>query len=534
MMKKFSKFAGGLGLIFILFGGPASILFSGIFQTLAMIQLFLGLIGLGIFLFYSLGETMSAIAQKRSAIFGIVGGLLIFLILIGINVVAHSKFGERKWDTTTNRIHSLSPESEAVLKTLNQSITLFAFMDRGQREREVIKNLVEKYQYVSNKLKLEVLDPNEEPALMKDLGAGVGEVVLRNDETKRTIKLATATEEALTNALKRVLQTTQKTIYFLQGQGQAPLANQEDTNGIYIGKLLLEAEGFKVMPLNLAQAGSIPKDAALVSSWGAQRPISQSELSILENYLARGGLMVIGQDPIIAATKDKLVSSGFNPLLEKYGLQEKPDILVEVMQLGPFGKKASIEFLAYTYSDHPIVAKIGQDHVTQFAMASPVLALPNYKGPAKIKPLVSTSTEAWAESNIKSLFNRDKGAAKNTQEGDLAGPLPIAQIAEWKVEKPTAEDFSPDGRLVVFGNAAFASDRLIQAQYNRDLFLNAFAFLIGDTGSSLSIRPKTWTQSTLEMSDSQRVVVYYASLFVIPQLLLILSLFVWLVRRSRT
>jgi len=532
-MKRFSKFAGGLGLIFVLFGGPASILFSGIFQTLALIQLFLGLIGLGIFLFYSLGETLAALSQKRSAIMGIVGGLLILLILVGLNVVAHSKFGERKWDTTTNRVHSLAPESEAVVTSLPEPVTVFAFMDRGQRERDVLKNLVEKYQYVSKNVKLEIVDPNEEPALLKELGAGVGEVVIRNDATKRTIKLASATEEALTNAFKRVVQTTQKTIYFLQGEGQAPLANQEDPSGLYIGKLLLEAEGFKVSPLNLAQAGTIPKDAALVSSWGAQRPISPSSLSILENYLARGGLMIIGQDPIISATKDRLLPSGFQPLLEKYGMQEKPAILVEIMQLGPFGKKASLEFLAYSYSPHPIVSKLGEDHVTQFAMASPVLSLANYKGAAKVSSLVSTSKDAWGESNIKSLFDRAKGAQKNSQDGDLSGPLPIGQISEWKVEKPTADDYSTDGRLIVFGNAAFASDRLIQAQYNRDLFLNSFSFLIGNQGESLSIRARTWTQSTLEMTEPQRVVVYYASLFVIPQLLMILSLFVWLVRRSR-
>jgi len=243
--------------------------------------------------------------------------------------------------------------------------------------------------------------------------------------------------------------------------------------------------------------------------------------------------MIIGQDPIISATKDRLLPSGFQPLLEKYGMQEKPAILVEIMQLGPFGKKASLEFLAYSYSPHPIVSKLGEDHVTQFAMASPVLSLANYKGAAKVSSLVSTSKDAWGESNIKSLFDRAKGAQKNSQDGDLSGPLPIGQISEWKVEKPTADDYSTDGRLIVFGNAAFASDRLIQAQYNRDLFLNSFSFLIGNQGESLSIRARTWTQSTLEMTEPQRVVVYYASLFVIPQLLMILSLFVWLVRRSR-
>ncbi len=533
-MKKYAKLAGGIGIIFLVFGGPAALMFQGLFQTIAIIQTGLGLAGCAFFLFYSVGETMETLSQKRTAIMGGVGGLLILTLLIGLNVISQSKWGEKKWDTTVNRIHSLADSSAEVAKGLTQKLTIYAFFDKGQREADVLKNLVEKYTDYTDKLSFQSVDPNEEPALVKELGAGVGEVVIQNQETKRTIKLATATEESLTNALKRVVREDQKTIYFTQGQGQAALETQEDVNGLYIGKLLLEAEGFKVLPLNLAQTNEIPQDAAVVASWGAQRPVSTKELGILETYLAKGGAFVLGQDPMIAATKDRLVSSGFDPLLNRYGLELKPGIVVEFLQMGPFGKKASLEFLAFTYGQHPMVSKLKQENVTQFTTTMPVLAVSNYKGAAKVAALVSVSADAWAESNVRSLFDRSKGAKKDSGDGDLTGPFPIAQVSEWKIEKPAAGDWSPNGKLVVFGSASFATDRMIQAQFNRDLFLNAFNYLAGDSSSGqLSIRPRMWTQSTLEMTEPQRRIVYYASLFVIPQILLILSLMVWLMRRGR-
>lgn len=110
--------------------------------------------------------------------------------------------------------------------------------------------------------------------------------------------------------------------------------------------------------------------------------------------------------------------------------------------------------------------------------------------------------------------------------------MPIGQLAEWKTSDTVKDARSPQGRLIVFGDSDFGNNQLIQTSYNRDLFLNTFNYMAGDE-AALSIRPKTWTTSTLEIDQMQRTFIYYSSLLVVPQLILMLGLIIWMLRRAR-
>jgi hypothetical protein len=537
-----SKFFGGLGLIFVIFGAPSAFLFTGIFATIAMIQVALGIAGIAYFCFYSVGDAIKAIGRKKDSILGVVGGLLILALLIGLNVVAQSQFGERQFDTTTNRVNSLAPESEALAKNLERPLRIMAFYENGHRNSEVLKNLVKKYNYFSTKIELEVLDPNENPGELQAFEAQTNEVVLarlsEDGTIEKTLKVFTGrdvpTEEALTNGLKRVLMDAEKVIYFLQGNGQSPVDGAEDPRGLYLATSRLQAEGFVTRPLILAQTNEIPKDASIVVSWGAERSVSAREIQVLENYLQRGGSLVIGLNPFISPqSPPRFLNHGFEPLLASFGLRSEAAVTIEILNV--LGRPSpSTTVLGFNYSAHPIVQSLAENRITQFGLTLPIRSTEKVREGLRQTALVTTSDNSWGETNLAALLQRDQGSAsKNTAQGDIAGPFPIAQIVEWKVEKPAEGDWSADGKLVVFGNASFGTDSFFNAQYNRDLFLNTFSFMSGQdaTTASLEIRPRTWTQSTLQMDENQKVMVYYASLFVIPQLILILGLFVWISRR---
>jgi ABC-type uncharacterized transport system involved in gliding motility auxiliary subunit len=529
-MKNLARFLGGLGAIFFIFGMVATLMFQGQLRAVGYTQIALGIVGLGLFFFHFIGEVFKALSRKREAIFGIVGAFVILLILIGANVVAHSKWGERKFDTTTNKIHSLAPDSVALVKNLPAPISVVAFFAEGAREKDLLKDLVEKYSYISNQISFHIYDPDHEPALMQQYEAHADEVLVRNEKTKKTIKLTTISEQDLTTAIKRVNSITQKAVYFIQGHGEGDLDDDKTGQGLLIQKMLLENEGFKVSPLNLASQHEIPKDASMVIGWGAQRPYTKAEVDTLTTYLERGGSVILAQDPLVAPSKDKLMATGLDPLLEKYGFQFKPSIVLEYQIQLLRGKVINAKLAVSDYAAHAISSRLNKQSVTEFFLVQPVLQSEGFKSAdVKRTQLVATSQNSWAETDMNALFV----SQKPNPEGKKAGPLPIGQIAEWTTPASVKEPISAQGKLVVFGDADFGTNQLIQSGYNRDLILNTYGYLAGEE-ATVSIRPKNWTTSTLEIDLPQRRLIYYASIFVIPQLIMGLGVVIWLLRRGRS
>ncbi|MDB5037352.1 MAG: hypothetical protein JWQ35_880 [Bacteriovoracaceae bacterium] len=528
-MKKYARYYGALGAIFFIFGAITSIMLQGTLKYFGIVEFLVGLFGLAVFTFYFIGEALRTISQKREILFGLVGGLFLLLILIGANVVAHSQFGERKFDTTANKVHSLSSESINLIKNIGANIKIIAFFTKGAQQKPFLDDLAQKYSYQSKKIKFEIIDPDQNPAQVKNYEGAPDEVIVRNEDTKKSMKLTTMTEEALTSAIKRVMSAKTKVVYFLQGHGEGDLEDDKTSQGLYIAKILLENEGYTVRALNLASKTEIPSDANMVAAWGATRALSKAEVDALTRYFERGGDLVVGQNPILAATKDKIVPSGFDPLLERAGLEFKPSILLEQQLQLLRGNVINAKLPITDFGKHQITGSLGAQAVVEIFLAQPVLQKKDFKDNKVTRTiLASTSDKSWAESDIASIFITQKP----TPKGQLPGPLAIGEAAELTVSDQVKDSLSKTGKLVAYGDASFATNQLIQSGYNRDLFLNSFNYLGGEDGT-LSIRPKAWTSSTLEINESQRLVVYFASIFLIPQIIMGLGAIIWIFRRSR-
>lgn len=528
-MKTLARFSGGLGLILFLFGTIASLLFVGTYRFFGYGQMVLGIAGIVFYLLYFVQDTLSAISRKREAIFGILGGLLILFILVGLNVVAHSKFGEKRFDWTTNKIHSLAPESKALLRGLKDDVTVMGFLSPGSRERANLQDWMDKYTYESGKLKFEMIDPDLQPTLLKEFDARNEQVGFRNEATKKTIVLDLNTspinEQEITGALKRVL-TNQKTIYFAKGHGEADLEDDKSSTGFALTKDLMQKEGFVASAFDFS--AGIPKEANIVVLWGAQSAYTKSEADQILGFLNRGGQVVIGLEPFLAPSKDRLLPNGLEPVLERYGLELQKAVVLEKQLHLLQGQIISTQVMATQFGDHPIVSQLKGRDRTEFAMAMPILQSSSYKGQAKRSTLISTSENSWPETDLGALFLKRQATNQNKKQGS-----PVGQIVEWDVSKDVKDSLNKKGRLVVFGDADFASLNGIAVGANRDLFLNTLNYLGGEE-TTLSIRPRLLTASTLEVDLPQRRLIYYLSLFVIPQLISMAGVALWLSRRYRT
>jgi ABC-type uncharacterized transport system involved in gliding motility auxiliary subunit len=150
--------------------------------------------------------------------------------------------------------------------------------------------------------------------------------------------------------------------------------------------------------------------------------------------------------------------------------------------------------------------------------------------------IVFTGEDSWAERDLDRFYN--EGAAE-FGEGDLRGPVSIAVAGTVDLESDAAPDAGAGeaegergpGRLVVFGDADFASNEMIGAYLNRDLFVNSVNWLLGDVGA-IAVRPNRSRASRFQPTAEEFQNIRLLSLFVFPEALAVLGVFTWWSRRQ--
>jgi ABC-type uncharacterized transport system involved in gliding motility auxiliary subunit len=159
--------------------------------------------------------------------------------------------------------------------------------------------------------------------------------------------------------------------------------------------------------------------------------------------------------------------------------------------------------------------------------------------------LVKTGADSWGETNLDVFF--DEGRAE-LDDGDARGPVTVAVAGSppgaGGDAKPAEAEAEPEGaeakpepaaekkqaRLVVFGDSDFATNQLIDAYRNRDLFVNSVNWLLGDV-EAIAVRPQQSRASRLQLSNEQLSSIRYLSLFVLPEAIAIAGVWAWWSRR---
>ncbi len=137
--------------------------------------------------------------------------------------------------------------------------------------------------------------------------------------------------------------------------------------------------------------------------------------------------------------------------------------------------------------------------------------------------LVLTGDQSWGETDLETFF---KEGTATLSEGDLGGPVPVAVAGE---VEPSGED-GKNARVVVFGDSDFATNVLLRQHRNRDLLINSVNWLLGDV-EAISIRPATARASRLALNTEEFMRLRVLSLFVLPEIIAVIGVFVWWWRR---
>lgn len=541
--KKFSSFNWNL-LKYLFWLSPVLIvmgLTAGSIAGWGVIPTGLVVIGalLGIAWLVLSGVTQKGFWGRRSTQEGtnaLIATIAALVILALVNLLA-ARYTTRI-DLTENKIFTLAPQSQLVAQQLQTPVKAVIFMPNAD---PVDEQLLKNYQRQGQQFSYEYVDPQAEPGVAQQFGVqSFGEVYLESGDVRRYVQTISAqerlSERNLTNGLIQLTSSSQQTIYFVQGHGERTL--EEGQGGYAQAKQGLADAGFAAVPLNLAENPTVPEDTGALIVAGPQRPLLESEVNALREYLKQGGSVLLLIDPQTDPNTPQN-DFGLNPLLEEWGVRLSDRIVID-----PAGEASGLGpgvTIVNQYGDHPITQQF-DNGISFYPLARP-LETASISGIESTQLLItSAQTEAHRLSASSELEFDPATDPKGPFNIGLALSRPVEGSANTEAEanppneategEPSPEEPSNQARLVVIGNASFAGNGLFGQQLNGDVFLNSVSWLNNQQNDqSLSIRPREMTNRRIVMSPGQQLAAALISTAFLPILGFTAAVFVWWKRR---
>lgn len=519
-MKKSSQIAGLCGLLLLLFG-LAEYLFTKNFSLYTILHLGGGAALVLFSLIVNFGGVWSSLGE-RSTRYGanaVLYAAIFLAILVLVNVVSNAHPWRR--DLTEEGVFSLSSQSRKVLDGLQSDVEVLAFFQMGKGSK--LEDLLKNYAHASNRFRYEFIDPVKHPEKARQYEVTQSDILVVKCGQRNT-KITGTSEEDITNAILKVAKQEQKKIYFLSGHGEPGLDNQEE-NGYEVLKKALENESYQVQELKLFTQENVPDDCAVLVVAGSKRELEAGETEALERYLKKGGDALFLLDPAGPA--------GLDAFLLNWGVKAGKDVVVDQVLRLFQGPALGVDPIVETFGSHEITQDF-QGQVLFHLVRSVQPAEPLPEGVTAVS-LAKTSPQSWAETDLETLFQ--KSQVSRSAE-DLTGPVSVAvavtakaqESGEKKQEEGKDEEGRASTKIVVFGDSDFVNNAWISRMYNADLLLNAINWLAGEE-EYISIRPKATRGSRVTMTPQETRNVFYFSVLILPEALLLFGLAIWWRRR---
>ena len=556
------------GKLALLFSGFSLIISAGTRFILGgwtvALYIFLALFVLGIlaslildYRFYL--EILTAKTAKNSLNLG--WSLLLVVVLLSSAGYFGQRFN-RTFDFTEEKINSLAPQSEEILESLTEGLTVYIFYkgdkisERGRLVKEELKNSFTLYKQKTAKFKVRFKDAYKNPSLtekfrLSDLpDKNQEEVFVFAEYQGRQVRItAPFNEQSITSALIKVKKRTVKEIHFLTGHGEKELSDDRP-EGLKIFKQGLADSGFAFKEWSFVQNGAPPTDPVVLLIIGPRRPFLPEELSRLKGYLERGGRIFMALDP---GEKHNL-----KPFLKEYGLDYQ-DNFVLIAQNSPFGRIVTEQALAVSFdTGHSITRRLStlKNTPAVFNRASVVsvadgsgdkwdisrlvrtvnysFVVPKLTEKVKIGPLSAFTVAV----EVKPKKEEEEAASNDPHEGhdfseeksEKSTATDEEKNTEGKTEKDSSGSEEKSFRLVVFGDSDFLTNKNIYNGVNRDLALNAVISLV-DEEDLITIRPKQAKGTEISLTRNHRMGLVLL-MVVLPLIFLFLSLWLWYRRRE--
>lgn len=457
------------------------------------------------------GKFFLEFLSMRTTKHGLNMGVMIFLALTSTVCVNYlAKKHNKTFDFTKEKLNSLSDQSQKLLDGLQNDIEVKVFYNGGSTERDERQAAKQALALYEDHGKVKVrfinsyVDAITASEYLKDLPDREQQNIFMFVEYGgRKVRVEDPFDESnITSAMIKATRQGVSKVYFIKGHGERDL-NSDQAPGIKEFVKALGEASFKAEPLSLLEKPEIPTDAAVVAIVGPAAPYLEPELVVLRKYAQNGGRLFISLDPgqrhnLANLTKSLGVQFANNFLIRK----TKVENLGPVTILGPLFDPTS-----------EITNKFPMGNSTAiFNLASEVSAAGDKPQDIAVQELVKSDANTFGVTELKAGV-----------------PVPMET-------KPVTIAVSAKGsgqnsfEAIVVGDSDFMSNQQLSWGVNRDLALNAIAYLTNQK-DLISIKPKLPKGSMIMLNPYQTLGILIFGL-ALPLGFIVTAVAIWFRRRS--
>jgi ABC-type uncharacterized transport system involved in gliding motility auxiliary subunit len=467
--------------------------------------------------------TLGTLAGSRATRYGTnaaIYSIAFVVLLVAVNYLAATY--HRQFDMTSQQVYSLSPQTITALKQLKKPLVLYGFVEAGRNP--TAEALYREYSDAQPLVSFQLVDPNRHPELAQRFKVSVmntTHIQYGGDKGEGT-NVSDMTEQAITNGIVKLIGTGSKTVYFLDGHGEADIDDPQGPSGLGEFKTALEGENYQVKKILLATQAKVPDDCNELIIAGPIKPLLPHEIDAITDYVKRGGRVLATlrpPRPDQSADERALIK-----LVADWGVKAGNDVVVDQEVRLFAGPALGLNPVVETYGDSPITASFTKQ--TVFPMVRSVSPIDPPKPGLEVVALAKTSETSWAETDLQGIFIKQTASL---DAADTKGPITVADSVDANLKQLGWG--SGEARMVVIGSTDIATNQFLNNFFNRDFLMNGVDWLAGQT-NSITIRPRALRASRFSLTIGEFDVVFVLSVLLLPELLLIIGIVVWWERRN--
>ncbi len=446
---------------------------------------------------------------------------LVLAILIVVNIfVSNLPASVTKLDISSSKLYSITSNTKAVVNNLTQDVTIY-WVVQSEQEDSIIENLLSKYDSLSSHIQVVKKNPDVFPTFAAQYTEDEvpnNSLIVESGERYRYVSYYdlyetefdyysytyTASgfdgEGAITSAIDYVVTEELPKIYLLEGHGESELPSTFADN--------IEKANIETAQLSLLTIDSIPEDAAALVIYSPQSDISAEEKTMLADYTADGGKLLVMAGPV----KDQELTN-LNALLADHGVEVVEGLVIE-------GNRNNYA-LGYPYV---LVPDLESNAITDPLIQENYYIMSGLSGGLKVgsdgnvTTLLSTSDDAFSKIAGYSLTTYEK------EEADIDGPFALAVSIET----------DGDGQLIWFSSSDFLNDKYnaYSSGANVDLAMNALSSLTGER-EAIAIRSKSLNYNYLTINETTASTLKFLMIGLFPLTYLGIGVAVIMTRRRK-
>jgi ABC-type uncharacterized transport system involved in gliding motility auxiliary subunit len=430
--------------------------------------------------------------------------IAVVLILFILGLLNHLAF-KNPWqmDLSQRGLNSLTSQTVRILHSTKGELRFVVFAKNS--EFPSIRQLLELYRLEKRDVTFEFVDVETAPHLVQEYGVTRSPSVAVVKGDRREI-VEVLNELHLTNAVIRVGRDRDPLIYYSRGHDEIDLSAEKMEGGSQLARLL-RSSTFDIRPVDLKTFSSLPEGVKAVVIWGPKTGFLPREIEVLDNYLQKGGRLLVALDPVIKGSDNV---KDLRDLLKKYGIAVDNNLTIDRARFVN-GSNGMVPLVETYHTAHAITQNFAGQ--TFFPLSGSVRPIGEEGASVEVLATTSPFPLSWADNDPGDAA---KGELTFKEGRDFEGPVGL--VAALTQEK--------GAKIVAFGNSSLVSNNYARFPRNFTFVVNALSWL-SEEDRLIALDIPSLKEEPFFVSAPQLGVIFYFSVVFAPLALFAIAAFVY-------